>query len=195
MRIAKIIKSNSHVDYAARIIDALESPAPPTVEAYQFGQFVRVSTRNGESIGVIYNSLLINPEYGNYGPRLSTPPDLNAIFSPDYLNEQGVLVGILLIGWQNAAGRIQGVPREVLPINADVETMSDEEVKGFHHDRRGALEIHYYSHILTHAGPFGVQLLTAIVEQLERLTSERERARLEVLRRTLTWQQTIGRMK
>ena len=86
-------------------------------------------------------------------------------------------------------------PREVLPINADVETMSAEEIKDFHHDQHGALEIHYYSHILTHAGPFAVQLLTSIVEQLEPLTSERDRARLEVLRRTLTWQQTIGRMK
>lgn len=195
MRIAKIIKSNSHVDYAARVIDALESPAPPPSEAYRFGQFVKVATRNGEAVGVIYNSLLINPEYGNYGPRLSTPPDLNAVFSPDYLNEQGVLVGILLVGWQTAAGRIHGVPREVLPINADVETMSEDEIRGFHHDRSGTLEIHYYSHILTHAGAFAVQLLTEIVEQLEKLTNDRERARLEVLRRTLTWQQTIGRMK
>lgn len=195
MRIAKIIKSNSHVDYAARVIDALESPAPPPPEAYRFGQFVKISARNGDAVGVIYNSLLINPEYGNYGPRLSTPPDLNAVFSPDYLNEQGVLVGILLVGWQTPAGRIHGVPREVLPINADVETMTEDAVKAFHHDRNGALEIHYYAHILTHAGPFAVQLLTEIVEQLERLTSERDRARLEVLRRTLTWQQTIGRMK
>jgi hypothetical protein len=197
MRIAKIIKSNSHVDYAARVLDGLETPEPPTPSSYRFGQFVKIKaqTLTGEVVGVIYNSQLINPEYGNYGPRLSTPPELNAVFSPDYLNEQGVLVGILLLGWQDANSHQQGVPREVLPINADVETMTDDEVRAFHHDERGALEIHYYSHIITHAGPFAFQLLSAIIEQLAPLTTDAERARLEVLRRTLVWQQTVGRMQ
>src|SRR5262245_41162068 len=153
MRIAKIIKSNSHVDYAARVLDSLEiSPAPSTAD-YHFGQFVKIPAKDkdgnirGEAVGVIYNSQLINPEYGNYGPRLSTPPEINAVFSPDYLNEQGVLIGILLLGWRSANGRHQGVPREVLPINSDVETMIDDEVRAFHHDERDGLQFHYYSHI------------------------------------------------
>ena len=195
MRIAKIIKSNSHVDYAARILDSLETSEPPTTADYHFGQFVKIATSGGEVIGVIYNSQLINPEYGNYGPRLSTPPDLNTVFSPDYLNEQGVLIGILLVGWRNDEGYSQGVPREVIPINSDVETMDDDDVHAFHHNRTGAMQVHYYSHITTHAGSFAFQLLTVIVDQLERLTTERERAKLDVLRRTLTWQQTVGRMK
>jgi hypothetical protein len=198
MRIAKIISSNSHVDYAARVLDSLETAEPPTTADYHFGQFVKVATSNSEVIGVIYNSLLINPEYGNYGPRLSTPPELNAVFSPDYLNEQGVLIGLLLLGWRGvndgSEGRFQGVPREVLPINSDVETMTADEVRGFHHNASGALEIHYYSHVTTHAGPFAFQLLSAIVEQLEQLATERDRARLAVLRRTLAWQQTMGKM-
>jgi len=195
MRIAKIIKSNSHVDYAARVLDSLETPDPPTTADYRFGQFVKAAARDGEVIGVIYNSQLINPEYGNYGPRLSTPPELNAVFSPDYLNEQGVLVGILLLGWHDADGRKQGVPREVLPINTDVETVTDDEVRAFHHNERGTLEIHYYSHVMTHAGAFAFQLLSTILEQLEPLTTEREQARLEVLRRALAWQQTVGSMR
>jgi hypothetical protein len=195
MRIAKIIKSNSHVDYAARVLDALETAVPPEVSDYRFGQFVKIATQRSEVVGVIYNSLLINPDYGNFGPRLTTPPDLNQIFSPDYLNEQGVLIGILMLGWRTGAGRQQGVPREVVPINAEVETMTEEEIRAFHHDAHGGLEVHYYSHILTHAGPFAVQLLASILEQLEQLTSDRDRARLEVLRRTISWQQTIGRLR
>jgi hypothetical protein len=195
MRIAKIIKSNSHVDYAARVLDALDTPEPPTAADFRFGQFVKVQAMSGEAIGIIYNSQLINPEYGNYGPRLSTPPELNAVFSPDYLNEQGILIGLLLLGWRDGKERRQGVPREVLPINADVETMSEDEVRAFHHNERGTLEVHYYSHITTHAGPFAFQLLSVIVEQLEQLTTEREQARLEVLRRSLAWQQTVGKMK
>ncbi len=195
MLIAKIIKSNSHVDYAARIFDSLETPQTPTTSDYHFGQFVKITVNRTDVIGVIYNSQLINPDYGNYGPRLSTPAELNAIFSPDYLNEQGVLIGILLLGWMDENGSSQGVPRVVLPINSMVETMDDEVVRGFHQDPEGSLQLSYYSHVLTHAGLFAPQLLSAIVDHLEELTSERERARLAVLRRTLSWQQTMGRMK
>jgi hypothetical protein len=195
MRIAKIIKSNSHVDYAARVLDALETSEPPTPAEYCFGQFVKVVTERGAAVGVIYNSLLINPEYGNYGPRLSTPPELNSVFSPDYLNEQGVLIGILLLGWQSETGTQHGIPREVLPINANVEQMTPEEIRAFHHTADGAIEVHYYTHITTHAGNFAFALLTEIANQLEALTTESERARLSVLRRTLAWQQTMGKLK
>jgi hypothetical protein len=195
MRIAKIIKSNSHIDYAARILDSLETNDPPKATDYYFGQFVKISGGDGESIGIIYNSQLINPEYGNYGPRLSTPPDLNSVFSPDYLNEQGVLIGILMLGWQNNHGKQQGVPPTVLQINSDVEAMTDEEVRAFHHDQAGSLQIQYFSQIMTHAGAFADQLLRVIANRLERLTTERERARLMVLRRSLVWQQTIERMR
>jgi hypothetical protein len=195
MRIAKIIKSNSHIDYAARILDSLETNEPPRATDYYFGQFVKISGSDREIIGIIYNSQLINPEYGNYGPRLSTPPELNSVFSPDYLNEQGVLIGILMLGWQNTDGRHQGVPPTVLPINSEVEAMTDEEVHAFHHDQAGSLQIQYFSQIMTHAGAFADQLLRVIADRLEGLTTEKERARLLVLRRSLVWQQTIGRMR
>ena len=195
MRIAKIIKSNSHVDYAARVLDKLETPEPPTAAHYCFGQFVKVVTTRGAGVGVIYNSQLINPEYGNYGPRLSTPPELNSVFSPDYLNEQGVLIGILLLGWKSETGSQHGIPREVLPINANVEQMTAEEIRAFHHTTEGAVEVHYYTHITTHAGNFAFALLNEIANQLESLTTESERARLSVLRRTLTWQQTMGNLR
>ena len=195
MRIAKVIKSNSHVDYAARVLDSLETPAPPTAADYCFGQFVKVVTARGEAVGVIYNSQLINPEYGNYGPRLSTPPELNSVFSPDYLNEQGVMIGILLLGWKYEERYQHGIPREVLPINANVEKMTEAELRAFHHTANGVIEVHYYTHITTHAGLFAFALLDEIANQLEPLTTESERARLNVLRRTLAWQQTIGKLR
>ncbi|MCG3164171.1 MAG: hypothetical protein JMDDDDMK_05654 [Acidobacteria bacterium] len=195
MLIAKIIKSNSHVDYSARVLDSLETSANLTPADYQFGQFVKIEVGDAEVIGVVYNSQLINPEYGNYGPRLSTPSALNTVFSPDYLNEQGVLISILLLGWKDAGGNHQGVPRVVLPINSHVETMSDAEVRAFHHDGNETLQAHYYSHVTTHAGLFAFQLLSAIVDQLDGLASDKDRARLGVLRKTLAWQQTIGRMR
>jgi hypothetical protein len=72
--------------------------------------------------------------------------------------------------------------------------MGGEEVRDFHHTSDGTLEFHYFAHVTTHAGLFAYPLLAAIVEQLERLTPEREQARLAVLKRTLAWQQTVGRI-
>ncbi|MEK7834070.1 MAG: hypothetical protein AAB401_23485 [Acidobacteriota bacterium] len=192
MLIAKIVKSNSHVDYAARILDPFETGEAPKAEDYGFAQFVKVTVGGGEVVGVIYNSQLINPEFGNYGPRLSTPPELNSVFSPDYLNEQGVLIGVLLLGWRDERGVHQGVPRSVMPINSQVETMTEDEVRRFHRGKNGAAQLGYYAHVTTHAGDFAFQLLAAIADQLEELLDESQRAGLSVLRRTLSWQQTVG---
>ena len=112
MKIAKIVSSNSHIDYVGRVIDSLDVANPPTSEDYGFGQFVALPVAENEKIiGVIYDSILVNPEYANYGPRLSPKPELGS-FSPDYLNEQGFLIGILLLGTINSANKIShGVPR------------------------------------------------------------------------------------
>ena len=128
VKVAKIVKSNSHVDYVGRVIDELDADAPPRTEDYGFAQFVRLPINNLEVIGVVYDTQLINPEYGNFGPRLSPPPDLS-ILSPDYLNEQGVLIGILLLGWrdhQSAANH--SVPCLVLPVCCDCIRLSETEV-------------------------------------------------------------------
>lgn len=192
MLIAKIIKSNSHVDYVARVLDSLETSSAPGMADYGFAQFVKIAVGDGEIVGVIYNSQLINPEYGNYGPRLSTPPELNSVFSPDYLNEQGVLVGILLLGWRDARGWHQGIPRTVLPVNSDVNGMTVDEVRTFHLDKNAAVQFAYYPHVTTHAAEFAFPLISAICDQLEPLADAGQCARLNVLRRSLTWQQTVG---
>lgn len=195
MLLAKIIKSNSHVDYLARVLDSFETSLAPKAGDYGFAQFVKVAVGDGEAVGVIYNSQLINPEFGNYGPRLSTPPELNSVFSPDYLNEQGVMIGVLLLGWRDESGNHQGVPRAVLPINSQVEAMTADEVRQFHQGKNGAVQLGYYAHVTTHAGDFAFQLLTAIADQLEALLDQSQRAGLSVLRRTLSWQQTVGGIK
>src|ERR687885_2639354 len=97
-RIAKIVKSNSHVDYVARVVDELDADEPPAAEDYGFAQFVSVPVAEGEEVvGVVYDTQLANPEYANFGPRLSSHADLK-VLSPDVLNERGVLLGILLLG-------------------------------------------------------------------------------------------------
>ncbi|HEX9962483.1 MAG TPA: hypothetical protein VGB00_16225 [Pyrinomonadaceae bacterium] len=196
MKIAKIVKSNSHVDYVGRVIDSLDVAAPPTAEDYGFAQFVSLPFENDEEIvGVIYNSILINPDYANYGPRLSPKPELGG-FSPDYLNEQGLLIGILLLGTSRREGKVlHGVPRRVVPAGQDVYKIEASDVKRFHSDENECLQIHYYSQIVAHAGLFATPLLEAIIEQLSLDCSDDDKKRLGVLKQSLAWQRTMGGMR
>ncbi|MEW6130932.1 MAG: hypothetical protein AB1757_28130 [Acidobacteriota bacterium] len=192
MKIAKIVKSNSHVDYVARVLDGLESAVPPEVEDYHFARFVFIPSEHSTTYGLIYNSQLVNPEFGRLGPRLSGSLNMNAVFSPDLLNEQGVLIGILLIGWVDENGEIkQGIPRSVVPVNSEVFTMSDADIKSFHCGREDKLVLHYYSQVITHGRQFAPQLLLAVLDKLEELFSETSLAEIRLLRRTLTWQQVF----
>jgi hypothetical protein len=209
MRIGKIVKSNSHVDYVGRVLDKLEADRPPDPEHYRFGQFVSIPPipRSGspnsalvgsngsgpggacKTVGLIYNSQLVNPDYERLGPRLSAPVELTTVFSPDLLNEQGILIGVLLVGWEDADGRWrQGIPRPVLPVNSDIISMTDEQVRAFHVDGGDRLAIHYYPHVMTHARQFGQQLLLSVLDQLEALCGDVSGSEIALLRRTLNWQ-------
>lgn len=197
IKVAKIVKSNSHVDYIGRVIDRLDVDEPPGPDDYGFAQFVSVPLDNElEVIGVVYNSLLANPEYGNYGPRLSPPVDL-AVLSPDYLNEQGLLIGILLLGWRDPAESAfhHTVPRRVIPVNQEVYRLPEEEIQDFHKDAQGRIQLHYYSQVVAHAGSFSMPLIEAIIEQLEPHAAPEERQRLCVLKQTLVWQRTVGQLR
>jgi hypothetical protein len=196
MKIAKIVSSNSHIDYVGRVIDSLDVAEPPDAEDYGFAQFVSLPIDNSsEIVGVIYDSILINPEYANYGPRLSPKPELTN-FSPDYLNEQGFLIGILLLGSKDKSGKItHGVPRRVVPAGQDVFKIEAADIKKFHADENDCLQIHYYSQIIAHAGLFAVPLLESIIEQLSFDCSEQDKQRLGVLKQTLAWQRTMSGMR
>ncbi|HEY6333073.1 MAG TPA: hypothetical protein VI756_27365 [Blastocatellia bacterium] len=200
MLIAKVVKSNSHVDYVGRVLDKLEAEKPPVPDQYRFGQFVSIrsagSTNGGhpdddsfDSVGIIYNSLLVNPDYDRLGPRLSAPPEITTVFSPDLLNEQGVLIGVLLVGWRDKDGMLhQGIPRTVIPANSDIMTLSEALVRSFHLDKSGKLALHYYPHVMTHAGQFAQQLLLGVLDQLEEVSGDVSVAEVALLRRTLNWQ-------
>ncbi|MEP7037922.1 MAG: hypothetical protein ABI891_06235, partial [Acidobacteriota bacterium] len=126
---------------------------------------------------------------------LSPKPELGS-FSPDYLNEQGFLIGILLLGLKDNAEKItHGVPRRVVPAGQYVYKIEKEEVKFFHTDENDCLQIHYFSQVVAHAGLFAVPLLEAIIEQLTLNCSETDKQRLGVLKQTLAWQRTLGGMR
>ena len=199
-RIAKVVKSNSHVDYVARVIDELDADAPPSPDDYGFAQFVRLPVREGEEVvGVVYDTQLANPEYGTFGPRLSSHADLK-VLSPDFLHEQGVLLGVLLLGWRargEDGGWVahHGVPRRVVPVGQEVFSLADADVFEFHKGAGGAVQLHYFSQALAHAGAFAVPLVEAVISQLEPACEPAERQRLCVLKKSLVWQRTLGQLR
>lgn len=192
MKIAKIVSSNSHIDYVARVIDSLDAEDPPSAEDFGFAQFVSIPAHADKIIGIIYDSKLINPEYANFGPRLSPKPELGH-FSPDYLNEQGILIGILLLGSVSAEGfSSHEVPRRVVPAGQDVHTLGDDLIKSFHTGSDGGLHLSYYSQVMAHAGQFAVPVLETVIRKLRRDCDAADAQRLLVLERSLAWQRTMG---
>src|SRR3954465_6084408 len=140
--IGKVVKSNTHVDYVCQVYNTNEMALCPQPADYCFGGFVSIQldpaagapTGGGQLIGVIYNTLLMNPDFGNLGPRLSPRDDL-AVFTPDYLAETATLVGILALGWIDADGGChQGVPSLAATVNNPVYCLVDEGLRTFHQD-------------------------------------------------------------
>jgi len=196
MKIAKIVSSNSHVDYVARIIDSMDVADPPDADDYGFGQLVTVGLGDNLLVGAIYNSMLVNPDYASYGPRLSDQTELKT-FSPDFLDEQGALVAIILLGTLGQERAEHAIPTPVIPAGVEVENMLKDDVVRFHTGEKGGFSLKYYGHVLSHVGAFGIPLLENIIERLIGFDecSEEDRSKLSVLRRSLVWQRTVGQMR
>lgn len=192
MVIGTIVKSNSHISYLCRVYGKLETGSVPGPEQYAFGTFVTFAPTGEDGvqlIGVVRDTLLLNPDYGNLGPRLSSSEDL-AVFSPDYLNETGVLVDILVLGWvENGSGR-HTVPALAAQVGTRVETMEDPEVIAFHRDPRGRFLMGYYPQLLVKNDPMVASLLLAILERLEPAFPEQVRV-IGVLKNNLAWKARV----
>ena len=193
MKIGKLVKSNSHTDYVCQIYSSGETENPPSNQDYAFGSFVKIGLdTQSELVGLIYDTVLFNPDFGRLGPRLSPEQDL-AIFSPDYINEQAILVGIMVIGslgYDNSA--VQGVPDIAAKNDAMVETMPEDEVKNFHQANPG-LSMDYISILLSHQSPLAIFLVQKTLTKLLTLFPDQKNI-LNVLLDDLTWKTQIRQL-
>lgn len=189
--LGKIVSSESHLLYHVRIYDKSERADPPQSKDYAFGNFVVV---NSSTVGVVANSRLINPEGGHFGPRLTIPHSDNAVFAPDYINEVGVSVAILLLGHLYDTGD-HNVPTQVVPVGAEVRSMTQDELKRFHHGPEKRFQMRYYPTVAESGLPFSSALMQRICDQLEPLCQAQEVRMLRVLRKNLSWQSTVGQIR
>ncbi len=191
MHIGKIARSSSHIDYVCQVYQPGEVAEVPQPADHPFGTFVRVATGPGEAIvGLIYNTVLLNPDFGSLGPRLSPAEDL-AVFTPDYLNEKVTLVGIVAIGtWAENGLIAHGVPPQTAQIDALVERLSDDEVRAFHADGAGGVRIGYAPLLIAHGSPLARHLLLNIIERLEKLCPQAS-PQLQVLKVNVAWRAAV----
>lgn len=195
--IGKIVKSNTHIDYVCQVYGPGEIVAQPQPTDYAFGEFVAIELASSPSngggttlIGVIYNTLLLNPEFGNLGPRLS-PRGEQEIFTPDYLNETAILVGIIAVGWRDPEGRWrQGVPNLAAEVDAPVRQLSDAELERFHRDEDGRLALRYAAVLLGMKNPLVTQLLINVIDRLVGIFPD-QCGQLNVMRNNLAWKSIV----
>ena len=207
MYIGKIVTSESHINYVCQIYGPREAEYEPTPADYAFGRFVRVAIRSEQAgsgfgdenlvdralgidyspktyaIGVIYNTILLNPAFGSVGPRLSNETQVE-LFSPDYISEKAVLIHIMVLGMleqrQTPGGEMEvlavehGVPPLSLELGSEIDILSDSDVRTFHHfsDTPGEapyLHMGYVPHIIAQRNSLLPMVTLRIIDQLERL--------------------------
>lgn len=147
------------------------------------------------AVGIICDTLLVNPAFGTLGPRLSND-DQVALFSPDYVSERAVLVSILLLGTYGGLGAgvraRHGIPPVVPDLGAVVTTLPTSDLRAFHYFADGGsgsrpyLHMGYLPHAIAHeSGLLPLAMLRAI-EQLEALFPDRAGV-LSIVKRNLAW--------
>jgi hypothetical protein len=192
MILGKIVKSNGHTDYVCQIYGYGEVEDPPTTDEYAFGTFVQIGLGDNRwLVGVVYDTVLFNPDFGRLGPRLSPETELS-VFAPDYLNEKAVLVGITAIGTidQSSGTSMQGVPVLAANTDAQVENLDDDDVINFHSGNPD-VELAYAPLLVLRNPPLGQFLMRTIIKRLKKLFPLRNEL-LSVLEDDLEWRSQIS---
>ena len=196
MLLGRVVKSNSHVDYVVQVFAAGEVAEPPRPEDYAFGSFVRIDVDGGDDglIGVIYDTLLLNPAYGTLGPRLSGEPQLTA-FAPDYLPETATVLGIAIVGQVRGNGDEavyrQGVPPVAARVGSEARRLEEEEFAAFHRGE-GKPVVAYLPRLGAMSNPTMPELLNGILTRLIPFFPDSADT-LAVLRSNLDWRARVQR--
>ena len=195
-KLGKIVKSNSHTDYVCQIFGMNEAEYVPSNRDYAFGTFVRIDLDDDEDhylVGLVYDTVLLNPDFGRLGPRLSSESDLK-IFSPDYLNERAVLTGIVVIGQCVDGVVVQGIPPLAATNEASVHQMDVASIGQFHFvDEK--FQLTYMPNLIAQTGLIARNLALQVLRQLGQILPDTYQPMLAVISDDLKWQLHISSMR
>lgn len=191
--IGRIVKSNSHTDYVCQVFAPRETEHDPEPQDYAFGRFVKAPIDPADdrtAVGIVYDTILLNPEYGSLGPRLN-PPSEQATLAPDYLVEKATAVGIIIVGLQEGDTVEHGVISLSLPVDAEVSSLDDDATRRFHLvDEKLALG--YLPSVISHTSPLVTELGLTVIRQLLSLFPEPGNQRLlRTLAAHFSWQARV----
>jgi hypothetical protein len=223
MFIGKIVKSDSHINYVCQIYGPREVEVEPSPADYAFGRFVRIAVRSEQAddphsdlnfalgisyepktfaVGVIYDTILLNPAFGSLGPRLSNETQVE-LFSPDYISEKAVLIYVMVLGMMELRmtpngeaeflSIMHGVPLLSLELGSEIETMAEAEVRAFHFfsdqnepDKGAYLHMGYLPHIIAQRNSLLPMVSLRIIDQLESLFPQ-NLPLLSIVKRNFAW--------
>ncbi len=157
------------------------------------GSLAGPETSGGErtAVGIVYDTILLNPEYGSLGPRLNPPGD-QAMLAPDYLVEKATAVGILIVGLREGGATRHGVVPYSLSVDAEVASMDDDETRRFH-QVDGQLSLGYLPQLISHQSPLVTELGLSVIRHLLTLFDEPgDRRLLHTLAAHLSWQARVA---
>lgn len=189
--IAKVIGASSHVLIEARVYDQTDLKEPPSHDAVGFGSFVQLAPQGEQErlvVGVVANSRLIHPEDGHFGPRLTVPHEQNTLFAPDYVNEVGTMIAVLLLGTLQEGHGQQQVYRPIIPVGTELKRLSEEDMLSFHRSAKGAFQMRYFSLLQESGRGLASPLLQTICQQLSPHCSPSEHKLMQVVQTHLAWQ-------
>lgn len=178
-KIATIIKSTSHLDYIAQVINPREQSQIQSSD-YALGSFVLVGP---QIVGVIYDTELFNPN----SLTLSSQKEEFPVYAPDLQDEVDVLLKILLLGSLPESFGVQELPTEALEAGMEVCTMQPEEIKNFHLNEQQKPQVKYLVNLNNHSVKLSPGLFNCISVQLKRLFSPEQYKIIEVIERNLQW--------
>ena len=154
------------------------------------------------TVGVIYDTQLLNPTFGSLCPRLSNETQVE-VFSPDYLSEKAILVHLIMLGMveqRRSVGSslksriVHGIPSFPLELNSSVETIADEDIYLFHffpdqgavENQRDYLHMGYLPHMIAQQNSLIPLVVLRIIDQLELLFPQ-HRLLLSILKHNFAW--------
>mgnify|MGYP006284243521 CR=1 FL=1 len=182
MKIGKVVKSDNHFVYKCRIYGKQETESEITEKDFALSQFVKLKLNSDITIiGIIVDSELINPDYGSLGARI-TSSFQNNITIPDFIDETGVMIDVITVGYLEKTMSYQVLPSFIIPLNAEVELMTNKEIINFHLSSNGKLQLKYYSHILNHAGKNTECLLVKVLENLMLIMDDKHHKHMSIIK-------------
>lgn len=191
MKIAKIVSSNSHISYVARVLDERDGGEAPGPDDYSFGRFVSVECNGERVVGVISDSRLVNPEYISPSTRLGQSSALGEL-RRDLVEDKRTLIAILLLGSMRDGIAEHSIPKRVLPSGETVWSIDAARMAEFHRNGNGEFHMAYFPSLMSHAGPLSITLAKTIIEQLAPHCSEADRQKLAVMAGSLAWKHAFG---